>query len=119
MFIDRLQPMKTLAPKRGKLLISEPSIIGDVSFSRSVVLLTEYNNEGIVGFIINKPLDYTLNELVPEIDEEFELDELAPEYLIEVPPGDWVLDPDRGIVSRTGISDRECFIANKVSGFEF
>ncbi|SCY01080.1 putative transcriptional regulator [Nonlabens sp. Hel1_33_55] len=65
--------MKTLAPKRGKLLISEPSIIGDASFSRSVVLLTEFNSEGIVGFIINKPLDYTLDELVPEIHEEFEV----------------------------------------------
>ncbi len=65
--------MKALAPQRGKLLISEPSIIGDVSFSRSVVLLTEYNTEGIVGFIINKPLDFTLNELIPEIKQEFEV----------------------------------------------
>ena len=62
--------MKALAPNRGKLLVSEPSIIGDASFSRSVVLLTEYNNEGIVGFIINKPLDYTLNQLIPEIHQE-------------------------------------------------
>jgi len=65
--------MKTLAPDRGRLLISEPSIIGDASFSRSVVLLTEFNNDGIVGFIINKPLEYTLNELVPEIQQEFEV----------------------------------------------
>lgn len=65
--------MKTFAPDRGKLLISEPNIIGDASFSRSVVLLTEFNSEGIVGFIINKPLDYTLNELVPEIEQEFEV----------------------------------------------
>ncbi len=65
--------MEALLPDRGKLLISEPSIIGDASFSRSVILLTEYNDDGIVGFIINKPLDFTLDELVPEINQEFEV----------------------------------------------
>jgi putative transcriptional regulator len=70
--------MNTLIPERGKLLVSEPSIIGDVSFSRSVILLTEFNDDGIVGFIINKPLDFTLNELVPEIDQEFEVYEGGP-----------------------------------------
>ncbi len=70
--------MKTLIPERGKLLVSEPSIIGDASFSRSVVLLTEFNEDGIVGFIINKPLDYSLNQLVPEIHQEFEVYEGGP-----------------------------------------
>jgi putative transcriptional regulator len=62
-----------MTPQRGNLLISEPSIIGDVSFSRSVVLLTEFNDTGVVGFIINKPLDYTLDQLVPDINEQFDV----------------------------------------------
>lgn len=62
--------MELLKPGRGKLLVSEPSIIGDASFSRSVVLLTEYNEYGAVGFILNKPVDFTLDQLIPEINLE-------------------------------------------------
>ncbi|MEP0480824.1 MAG: YqgE/AlgH family protein, partial [Nonlabens sp.] len=47
--------MKNVIPEKGNLLVSEPSVIGDDSFSRSVILLTEFNTEGVVGFILNKP----------------------------------------------------------------
>jgi len=60
--------MTTLKPEKGVLLIAEPSIIGDVSFNRSVVLLAEYNENGSVGFILNKPLQHTLNDFIPEIE---------------------------------------------------
>jgi putative transcriptional regulator len=40
--------------KKGNV-IAEPTIIGDLSFNRSVILLADYNTEGSVGFIINKP----------------------------------------------------------------
>ena len=63
--------MVGLKPKKGKLLIAEPSLTGDVSFNRSVVLLAEHNQEGSVGFILNKPLNYSMNELVDEIDVPF------------------------------------------------
>lgn len=59
--------MVELKPKKGKLLIAEPALTGDVSFNRSVVLLAEHNEEGSVGFILNKPLDYHINDLVTEI----------------------------------------------------
>jgi putative transcriptional regulator len=63
--------MTILKPDKGFLLVAEPSIIGDVSFNRSVVLLAEYNTEnGSVGFILNKPLDYTLKDFLPEISSE-------------------------------------------------
>ncbi|GEQ86008.1 transcriptional regulator [Patiriisocius marinistellae] len=61
--------MTTIKPAKGRLLVAEPSIIGDVSFNRSVVLLAEYNNEnGSVGFILNKPLGYTLKDFIPEVN---------------------------------------------------
>ena len=60
-----------LKPKKGKLLIAEPSLTGDVSFNRSVVLLAEHNQEGSVGFILNKPLNYSIDELVEEIQAPF------------------------------------------------
>ena len=59
--------MVDLKPKKGKLLIAEPALTGDVSFNRSVVLLAEHNEEGSVGFILNKPLEYNINDLVTEI----------------------------------------------------
>jgi putative transcriptional regulator len=52
---------------KGKLLVAEPSILNDPSFNRSVVLLTEHNDDGTVGFILNKLSHFKLNELVPEI----------------------------------------------------
>ena len=62
--------MISLKPTKGVLLVAEPSIIGDVSFNRSIVLLAEYNDEGSVGFILNKPLEYTLSDFIPEINSK-------------------------------------------------
>jgi putative transcriptional regulator len=59
--------------KKGKLLIAEPSIIGDLSFNRSVILLVDHNSDGSVGFILNKPLKYTINDLLPEINSNFKI----------------------------------------------
>ena len=60
-------------PNKGQLLIAEPSIIGDVSFNRSVVLIADHTIDGSIGFILNKPLDFTLNELIPEITKKFKV----------------------------------------------
>lgn len=59
--------------QKGHLLIAEPSIIGDLSFNRSVILLADHNDEGSVGFIINKPLKYTINDLVPDVEANFKI----------------------------------------------
>ncbi len=65
--------MIAVKPKKGHLLVAEPSIVGDLSFSRSVILLADHNEEGSVGFILNKPLNYTLHELIPEIKATFKI----------------------------------------------
>ena len=59
--------------KKGYLLIAEPSIIGDLSFNRSVILLADHNEDGSVGFIMNKPLKYSINDLIPEINANFKI----------------------------------------------
>jgi putative transcriptional regulator len=51
-------------PEKGHLLIAEPSIIGDLSFNRAVILLADHNDLGSVGFILNKPLNYNLKDLI-------------------------------------------------------
>jgi putative transcriptional regulator len=56
-----------MKPLKGTLLVAEPTLTGDVSFNRSVVLIAEHNDKGSVGFILNKPLEFSINELVEDI----------------------------------------------------
>lgn len=56
---------------RGQLLIAEPSIIQDNSFNRSIILLVACTTEGAVGFIMNKPSEYTLRSFTPEVYKNF------------------------------------------------
>ena len=65
--------MSTVNLKKGDLLIAEPSTIGDVTFNKSIILLVEHSPEGSVGFILNKPLQYTVNDLVPDVEATFEI----------------------------------------------
>ena len=62
-------------PEKGKVLISEP-FLGDNYFKRSVVLITEHNKEGSVGFVINKPVKIKIGEVMndlPGVDHNFSL----------------------------------------------
>lgn len=65
--------MPNINLKKGHLLIAEPSIIGDLSFNRSIILIADHNSEGSIGFILNKPLNFTLQDLIPEIKIPFEV----------------------------------------------
>jgi len=60
--------MQDVKIKKGQLLLSEPSLIGENAFNRSVLLLAEYSKEGTIGFILNKPLEFSIGDLIPEID---------------------------------------------------
>lgn len=60
--------VKTL---KGKLLIAEPSILNDSSFNRTIILITEHTKNNAVGFILNRPLAYTINDLLPDIFCDF------------------------------------------------
>ena len=51
-------------PGKGKILISAP-YLNDI-FKRSVILLTENDENGTVGFIINKPLRLKIHEVVED-----------------------------------------------------
>ena len=57
--------------QKGHVLLAEPALTGDVSFSRAVILIAEHNPKGSVGFILNKPLTYTLDELIEDINYPF------------------------------------------------
>ena len=56
----------------GKLLLSEP-FMADPHFRRAVVLMCEHNEEGSLGFILNKPIKMKIGQLIgdfPEFDAE-------------------------------------------------
>lgn len=65
--IDRFVQIKSnnLEPTKGRLLLSEP-FMGDFFFGRSVVLLTDHNDEGSFGLIMNKPSETTFNDLIKD-----------------------------------------------------
>ncbi len=52
-------------PRRGDLLISEP-FLPDPNFERTVVLLCENNEDGTIGFILNKPSMVSLGDIFDE-----------------------------------------------------
>lgn len=54
----------------GKLLVAQPSLLGDPSFGRGVVLITEQHESGSMGFVINQPTQYSINDLIPELQLE-------------------------------------------------
>lgn len=52
-------------PEQGKLLISEP-FMNDPNFRRTVVLLANHNEEGSIGFVLNRSMDLKLEQIVEE-----------------------------------------------------
>ncbi len=51
----------------GKILVSTPELLMDHIFNQSVILLSEHNDKGSMGFIINKPLVLRLNDIFEDI----------------------------------------------------
>ncbi len=56
-----------VSPSRGTLLIANP-FLKDPNFSRGVIFLCDHKDEGSFGFVLNKKISTSLNELVPEFE---------------------------------------------------
>jgi len=54
----------------GVLLIADP-FLKDPNFLRTVVFLCEHQQEGSFGFVLNRPYENTLDELLPGIEHRF------------------------------------------------
>tara|TARA_B100001109_G_C18863713_1_gene475553 strand:- start:1283 stop:1876 length:594 start_codon:yes stop_codon:yes gene_type:complete len=67
-FKRKISELSTLKAQKGRLLVAEP-FMDDPYFKRSVVLLTEHNKDGSVGFILNQPMEIKLNELIEDFPE--------------------------------------------------
>jgi putative transcriptional regulator len=56
-----------IEPSAGALLIADP-FLKDPNFMRTVVFLCEHRDEGTFGFVLNKRLEITLGQIVPELE---------------------------------------------------
>jgi putative transcriptional regulator len=64
-----------VAPQIGHILIAEPFLAGSY-FNRSIILLASYSEKGAVGFILNKKVDYPVEDLFvdfPDFDSEIHI----------------------------------------------
>ncbi|MEO0340680.1 MAG: YqgE/AlgH family protein, partial [Bacteroidota bacterium] len=52
----------------GIVLLAEPFML-DRYFRRSAILLCEHNEEGSIGFIMNRPLDLNIDGLIQDFPE--------------------------------------------------
>lgn len=69
-FYDNLD-FKTTSLTQGCVLISEP-LMNDPNFSRSVVLLSQFDEEGVLGFILN----HQSTSMVKEVIADFPIDNI-------------------------------------------
>lgn len=60
------KPENRYQPERGRLLVSEP-FLPDPYFRRTVVLLCDHNTEGSFGFVLNRGMDLTINDLMEDL----------------------------------------------------
>jgi len=52
---------------QGQILVARP-LLNDGGFKRTVILLAEHNDQGSLGFILNKPMHLTLKDVLPGLE---------------------------------------------------
>ena len=61
--IDFFKITNNQVASQGRVLIAEP-FLNDTYFKRSVVFITEHNDEGSVGFVLNKPIELKVQDVI-------------------------------------------------------
>ena len=74
-------------------LIAMPAL-GDPNFSRSVTLVCQHDDGGAMGIVVNRLADFTLGELLSQLDIETDQPGLAGTPVLSGGP----VQPDRGFV---------------------
>lgn len=58
----RIAYAAAMEPAAGMLLVASPAL-GEPTFMRTVIYLLEHDDDGTLGFIVNRPLDIPLSDL--------------------------------------------------------
>jgi len=76
-----------------QMLIAMPAM-SDPNFSKSVTLMCQHNEEGAIGITINRLSDFTLGEILQQLDISCEHEEISSMRVLEGGP----VSPDHGFV---------------------
>lgn len=68
MFLNTDRSKDMPPPEKGKILIADPFLNDDSGFTKSVVAICEHGSEGTLGFVLNKPTQINLADLVPALE---------------------------------------------------
>lgn len=91
---DRIGAMSHLLPSLANhLLVALPSLV-DSNFARSVALICQHDTAGAMGVVINQPSDYTLGDVLSQLDIHTEDDRLLTFPVYTGGP----VHPERGFV---------------------
>jgi len=82
-----------------QMLIAMPAM-ADPNFSRSVTLLCQHNEEGAIGITINRQSDFTLGELLFQLNLSCDSQEISSMIVLEGGP----VSPERGFVLHTPVN---------------
>ena len=66
--MDFFEYKNKIKPTAGRLLISEP-YLPDPNFERTIILLCEHNEDGTIGFVLNKLSNSKLGELISDLHQ--------------------------------------------------
>ena len=89
-----MEATQTLA---GQLLIALPSL-SDPNFSRSVTLICQHDADGVMGVVVNRPAEYTLDEVFRQMGIERADEAIASRQVVAGGP----VHPERGFVLHDG-----------------
>jgi putative transcriptional regulator len=102
---------------RGKLLVASPALV-DPNFARGVVLITEHNDEGAMGVVLNRPSETEVDEVAPELaavadgEPVFIGGPVQPQALVvlaqfaDIEAAAWIVAEDVGFVAAETEGDR-------------
>ena len=66
--MDYFSSDKIIEPKKGDLIISEP-YLPDPNFERTVILICEHDENGSIGFVLNKMAHVKLNDAMDDVGD--------------------------------------------------
>ena len=92
---ERMDASTSLA---NHFLIAMPDLAGSF-FAETVSYICEHNDEGAMGFVINRPMGITISELFEQIDISYKADfNYADQQVLQGGP----VEPERGFVLHVG-----------------
>ncbi len=89
--------METSSNFTGQFLIAMPAM-GDPNFAQGVTLVCQHNAEGAVGLLVNRPSNFTLGEVLEQMQIPCDRPDIGERRVLQGGP----VQPERGFVLHSG-----------------